>query len=417
MAGLDPAIHVPDTISARAAEAWITGSSPVMTILKWANRSMNFDLTEEQRLLRDSVERLLADHYGFDKRRAYLAEPEGWSRGLWAQYAELGLLGLPFPEDYGGFGGGPIEVMLVMAAFGRVLALEPYLATVVLGGTALRLAGNDEQKSAILPQVAEGGMILAFAHGERQARYDLTDVLTTAKPKGGGWVLDGAKTVVLQGDSAQRLIVSARTSGERDDPNGITLFLVDAAANGVARRSYPMRDGTQAAEISLSGVEVGEEEVLGEVGAAFPVIERVVEAGIAATAAEAVGAMEAMQAMTLEYLKTRTQFGRPIGQNQVLQHCATEMLMELERGRSMAMLAAMMVEEPDAAERAHNIAMSKVGVGQASKFVSQNAIQLHGGIGMTEEYAVGHYFRRCMVIEHTFGDTAHHLSCLAEQVR
>jgi pimeloyl-CoA dehydrogenase small subunit len=378
---------------------------------------MDFDLTEEQRLLRDSVERLLADHYGFDKRRAYLAQPEGWSRGLWAQYAELGLLGLPFAEDYGGFGGGPIEVMLVMEAFGRVLALEPYLATVVLGGTATRLAGGEEQKASMLPQIAKGELILAFAHGERQSRYDLTDVLTTAKPKGSGWVLDGAKSVVLHGDSAQRLILSARNSGERDDPDGITLFLVNAAANGVARRAYPMRDGTRAAEISLSGVEVGEEDVLGEVGVGFPVIERVVEAGIAATAAEAVGAMETMQAMTLEYLKTRQQFGRPIGQNQVLQHRATEMLMELERGRSMAMLATMMVEEPDSAERAHNIAMAKVGVGQASKFVSQNAIQLHGGIGMTAEYAVGHYFRRCMVIEHTFGDTAHHLSRLAEQVR
>ena len=378
---------------------------------------MDFDPTEEQRLLRESVERLLADHYGFDKRRAFLAEPDGWSRALWEQYAKLGLLGLPFAEDYGGFGGGPIEVMLVMEVFGRVLALEPYLATVVLGGTALRLAGSAAQKSAILPRIAEGGVILAFAHGERQARYDLTDVLTTATPERSGWVLDGVKSVVVHGDSAQQLVVSARTSGERDDPAGITLFIVDAAANGVARRAYPMRDGMRAAEISLSQVEVGKDDVLGEVGAAFPVIERVVEAGIAATAAEAVGAMETMQAMTLEYLKTRTQFGRPIGQNQALQHRATEMLMELERGRSMAMLAAMMVDEPDHAERAHNIAMAKVGVGQASKFVSQNAIQLHGGIGMTEEYAVGHYFRRCMVIEHTFGDTAHHLSRLAGQVR
>ncbi len=378
---------------------------------------MDFELSEEQRLLRDSVERLLADHYAFDKRRAYLAEPEGWSRALWAQYAELGLLGLPFAENYGGFGGGPVDVMVVMEAFGRVLALEPYLATVVLGGTALRFAGSEAQKSALLPQIANGELVLAFAHGERQARYDLTDVLTTATPKAGGWIVDGAKSVVLHGDSAQRLIVSARTAGERDDVDGITLFIVDAASTGVARRSYPMRDGTRAAEISLSGVEVGEEDVLGEVGGAFPVIERVVEAGIAATAAEAVGAMETMQAMTLEYLKTRQQFGRPIGDNQALQHRATEMLMELERGRSMAMLAAMMVEEPDPAERARNIAMAKVGVGQASKFVSQNAIQLHGGIGMTEEYAVGHYFRRCMVIEHTFGDTAHHLSRLAEQVR
>ena len=378
---------------------------------------MDFDLTEEQRLLRDSVERLLADHYGFDRRRAYLAAGDGWSRTLWSQYAELGLLGLPFPESYGGFGGGAVDVMLVMEAFGRVLALEPYLATVVLCGTALRLAGSEAQKSAILPQISEGNMILAFAHGERQARYDLTDVLTTARPKDGGWVLDGAKSVVLHGDNAQRLIVSARTAGERDNAEGISLFLVDPAANGVARRSYPMRDGTRAAEIALSEVEVGEEDVLGDIGAAFPVIERIVEAGIAATAAEAVGAMETMQAMTLEYLKTRQQFGRPIGDNQALQHRAAEMLMALEQGRSMAMLAAMMVEEPDAAERAHNIAMVKVGVGQASKFVSQNTIQLHGGIGMTEEYAVGHYFRRCMVIEHLFGDIAHHLSRLGDQVR
>src|SRR6266567_4656755 len=378
---------------------------------------MDFDLTEEQRLLRDTVERLLADHYTFAKRRAYLAEPDGWSRTLWSRYAELGLLGLPFAESYGGFGGGPIDVMLVMEAFGRVLALEAYLATVVLGGTALRLAGNEAQKSAILPQIAEGSLVLAFAHGERQARYDLTDVLTTARPKPGGWVIDGVKSIVLHGDSARRLIVSARTAGDRDDPDGITLFLVDAAASGVARRSYAMRDGTRAAEISLSGVEVGRGELLGEVGSALPVVERVVEAGIAATAAEAVGAMETMQAMTLEYLKTRQQFGKPIGQNQALQHRASEMLMALEQGRSMAMLAAMMVAEPDAAERARNIAMAKVGVGQASKFVSQNAVQLHGGIGMTEEYAVGHYFRRCMVIEHMFGDTAHHLSRLAEEVR
>jgi pimeloyl-CoA dehydrogenase small subunit len=379
---------------------------------------MDFDLTEEQRLLRDSVDRLLADHYDFAKRRSYLAEPEGHSKDMWGRYAELGLLGLPFAEEYGGFGGGAIETMLVMEAFGRVLALEPYLATVVLSGTALRLAGSDAQQSAILPQIAEGAMTLAFAHGERQARYDLNDVLTTAKANArGGWVLDGAKSVVVYGDNAERLIVSARSSGERDDPDGIGLFLVDPKANGVARRSYPMRDGTRAAEISLSGVEVGADDVLGESGKALPVIERVVEAGIAAVAAEAVGAMEAMHAMTLEYLKTRQQFGKPIGQNQALQHRSAEMLIALEQGRSMAMLAAMMVDEPDAQERAHNISMAKVGVGQSARFVSQNAVQLHGGIGMTEEYAVGHYFRRCMVIEHLFGDTAHHLSRIADQVR
>jgi pimeloyl-CoA dehydrogenase small subunit len=377
---------------------------------------MDFELSDEQRLLRDSVDRLLADRYGFAERRKFLALPEGWSPEMWRHYAELGLLGLPFAEEHGGFGGGAVEIMLVMEAFGRALALEPYLSTVVLGGAALRLAGSAAQQQAILPKVAAGSSTLAFAHGERQARYDLSDVLTTATPKGGGWVIDGGKSVVLHGDQADRLIVSARSSGERDEPDGISLFLVDASANGVARRAYPMRDGTRAAEIAFSAVEIGPDAILGEPGRAFPVIERVVETGIAAVAAEAVGAMEAMHAMTLEYLKTRQQFGRPIGHNQALQHRSAEMLIALEQGRSMAILATMTVDGADAAERAKNIAMAKVGVGQSARFVSQNAIQLHGGIGMTEEYAVGHYFRRVMVIEHLFGDTAHHLARIAHHL-
>jgi alkylation response protein AidB-like acyl-CoA dehydrogenase len=306
--------------------------------------------------------------------------------------------------------------MLVMEAFGHVMALEPYLATVVLGGTALRLAGSEAQKSAMLPRVAEGHSTLAFAHGERQARYDLTDVLTTAKPTARGWVLDGAKSVVTHGDCADTLVVSARTSGERDDADGITLFLVDAAAGGVARRGYTMRDEQRAAEVSLSGVQVGADAVLGEVGQGLAIIERVIEAGIGATAAESVGAMDALHGMTLEYSRTREQFGKPIGTYQVVQHRLAEMLMSLEQGRSMAMLAAMMVDEPDPRERAHNIAMAKVGIGQAGRFVSQNAVQLHGGIGMTEELAVGHYFRRCMVIERLFGDTSHYLAKLAAEV-
>jgi len=374
---------------------------------------MDFDLTDEQRLLADSVGRLMADTYSFEKRRALIREAEGYSTALWARYAELGLLGLPFAEEHGGFGGGAVEVMLVMEAFGRALALEPYLATVVLGGTALRLAGSASQRASLVPRIAEGGLKLAFAHGERQARYDLSDIETKATRSGAGYVLDGAKTVVLHGDSADMLVVSARSAGRRDDRDGISLFLVDGRANGVARRGYALRDGTRAAEVVLSGVQVGTDALLGAEGTAFPVIVRVVEAGIAAMCAEAVGAMDAMQSMTLEYLKTRQQFGRPIGENQVLQHRSAEMLIQLENARGMAMLAAMMVDEPDEAERARNIAMAKVGVGQAGRFVSQQAIQLHGGIGMTEEYAIGHFFRRVMVIEHSFGDTAHHLDRLA----
>ncbi len=377
---------------------------------------MDFDLTDDQRLLTDSVNRLLGDQYTFEKRKAFQKAPEGWSTTLWAQYAELGLLGLPFAEEFGGFGGGAVDVMLLMQAFGRHLVLEPYLATVVLGGTAIKLAGSAEQQGDILPGVAEGSTKLAFAHYERQSRYDIADVLTTAKANDGGYVLEGAKSVVLHGDSADKLIVSARTSGGRDDAGGISLFLVDGGAEGLARRGYTLRDGSRAAEISLSGVKVSKDNLLGQVDNALPVIERVVEAGIAATSAEVIGTMETMQAMTLDYLKTRVQFGKPIGENQALQHRAAEMLVAMEQGRSMAMLAAMMVDEPDAAERQRNISMAKVGVGQSGRFVSQNAVQLHGGIGMTEEYAVGHFFRRVMVIEHMFGDTAYHLDKLSAQV-
>jgi len=377
---------------------------------------MDFEYTEEQRLLRESLDRLLGDSYGFDKRKAYLAEPEGYGAAMWGQYAELGLLGLPFAEEHGGFGGGPVDVMIVMEAFGRVLALEPYLATVVLAGTALGHAGSAAQNEAIVPQIVDGSLRLAVAHGERQARYDLNDVITTATKTAAGWRLDGSKSVVVHGDSADKLIVSARVSGDRHDLDGIGLFLVDAKANGVARRSYKMRDGTGAADIALSAVDIPAADALGEPGQGLKTIERVHQAGIMATCAEAVGAMETMLAMTIEYMKTRVQFGKPIGENQALQHRATEMMMSMEQARSLAMLAAIMVDDKDAAQRAHDISTAKVGVGQAARFVSQNAVQLHGGIGMTEEYAVGHYFRRCMVIEHSFGDTGYHLSKLAAEV-
>jgi pimeloyl-CoA dehydrogenase small subunit len=381
-----------------------------------AEANMDFELSDEQRLLQDSVTRLLGDRYAFEQRKGYVKSPEGFSPALWTQYAELGLLGLPFAEEYGGFGGGAQEIMLVMQAFGRALILEPYLATVVLGGTALRLAGSEAQKEENLVAIAEGRTKLAFAHSERQARYDLTDVLTTAKRSGGGWVLDGAKSVVTHGDTADRLVLSARTSGDRYDADGITLFLVDATAPGLARRGYATRDEQRAADIALSNVTVADADVLGEVGGGFPIVQRIVEAGIAATAAETVGAMETMHSMTLEYSKTREQFGKPIGSYQVVQHRLADMFMTMEQGRSMAMLATMMVEHPDATERARKIAQAKVGVGQAGRYVSQSAIQMHGGIGMTEEYAVGHYFRRCMVIERLFGDPAYYLEKLAEDV-
>jgi pimeloyl-CoA dehydrogenase small subunit len=377
---------------------------------------MDFDPSDDQRLLVESVTRMLSDTYSFAQRKSYMALPEGYSPAIWSQFAEQGLLGLPFAEEYGGFGGGAQEMMLVMQAFGRVLVLEPFFPTVVLAGTALNVAGTAGQKSTLLPAIAEGSLKLAFAHGERQARYDLTDVVTTAKRNGAGWLLDGSKTVVSHGEAADKIIVSARISGDRYDEEGITLFLVDAGASGVARRGYVSRDDSRAADISLSNVSVADADVLGEVGKGLPIIQRVVEAGIAATAGETVGAMEAMNEMTLEYSKTRVQFGNPIGSYQVVQHRLADMFMTQEQGRSMAILATMSVDNSDPVARAHDLALAKVGIGQAGRYVSQSAVQMHGGIGMTEEYAVGHYFRRCMVIERLFGDPAYYLNKLAAEV-
>lgn len=375
---------------------------------------MDFDPTDDQRLLVESVSRMLGDTYSFAQRKGYMALPEGYSPAVWAQFAEQGLLGLPFAEEYGGFGGTAQEVMLVMQAFGRVLVLEPFFPTVVLAGTALNIAGSAAQKTAMIPAIAEGSLKMAFAHSERQARYDLSDVITTAKKTAAGWVLDGSKTVVSHGEAADKIIVSARTSGDRYEEDGITLFIVDAGASGVARRGYVSRDDTRAADISLSNVT--DVELLGEVGGGMAIIQRVVEAGIAAIAGETVGAMEAMNEMTLEYSKTRVQFGNPIGTYQVVQHRMADMFMMQEQGRSMAMLATMSIDNPDEASRAHDIALAKVGIGQAGRYVSQSAVQMHGGIGMTEEYAVGHYFRRCMVTERLFGDPAYYLNKLAAEI-
>lgn len=372
---------------------------------------MDFDLNDEQRLLKDSVERLIAGRYDFEQRKQYAKGHEGWSRELWAQYAELGLLGMPFAEQYGGFGGGPTETMIVMEAFGRGLVLEPYLATVILGGGLLRQAGSEAQKSKLLPEVAAGKLLLAFAHAERQSRYDLADIATTARRDGAGWRLEGEKSLVLHGDSADTLIVAARVEGDRRDRNGIGLFLIDAGANNVTRRGYPTQDGQRAAEVTFAGAWA--DDVLGTPGKMLPVIERVVDEAIAALCAEAIGVMASMHELTVDYLKTRKQFGRAIGEFQVLQHRAVDMLVALEQARSMALFATMMAADDDAAERHRAVAAAKVQIGNSGRKVGQEAIQLHGGIGMTMEYKVGHYFKRMTMIEVMFGDAETHLAALA----
>ncbi|MBS0560246.1 MAG: acyl-CoA dehydrogenase family protein [Proteobacteria bacterium] len=371
---------------------------------------MDFDLTDEQRLLKDSVDRLIADRYDFEARRKYAALPDGWSRELWAQYAELGLLGLPFPEAQGGFGGGPVETMLVMEAFGRGLILEPYLATVVLGGGLIRRAGSAEQQAAMIPEIGAGRLLLAFGHVERHSRYNLADVATTAKRDRDVWVLDGTKSVVLHGDCADRLIVTARTAGGQRDRGGIGLFLVDGNAPGVSRRGYATQDGLRAAEITLTGAHA---VALGDPEGGLPAAEHVVDEAIAALCAEAVGVMGVMQELTLEYLKTRKQFGRAIGEFQALQHRAVDMLVSVEQARSMASFAALMSAEENPTERRRAMAAAKVQIGRSGKHVGQETIQLHGGIGMTYEYKAGHYFKRMTMIDMLFGDADAHLSALA----
>jgi pimeloyl-CoA dehydrogenase small subunit len=378
---------------------------------------MDFDLTEEQRLFKESLDRLIGDRYAFEQRKTYGQAPEGWSRELWAQYAELGLLGLPFAERYGGSAGGPVETMIAMEAFGRALVLEPFFATVVLGGAFLRHGGGTEQSAALVPRIIDGSLTLAFAQTERQSRYDLADISTTAMRDGAGWVLNGEKGVVLHGDTADKLIVTARVAGGRRDADGVGVFIVDGNAAGVSRRGYPTQDGLRAAEIALAGARVGPEGVLGEPGGSLPLVERVVDEAIAALCAEAVGTMAAMHELTVDYLKTRRQFGREIGSFQILQHRAVDMLIALEQARSMAMFGTMMAAEEDAVERRNALSAAKVQIGRSGRLIGQQAVQLHGGIGMTMEYKVGHYFKRATMIDTMFGDADHHLRELARRGR
>jgi pimeloyl-CoA dehydrogenase small subunit len=370
---------------------------------------MDFDLSEEQRLLKESVDGLLTDSYDFDARKKYMKEKGGWSKAVWDKLAEQGLLGLPFAEADGGFGAGGVETMIVMEALGKALVLEPYLATVVIGGGFLRHGASDAQKAAHVAGIIDGSKTFAFAQLEKNSRYDLHDVATTAKKKGDGWAIDGEKFVVINGENADTLIVTARTKGDRRDRNGIGVFLVPANARGVTKKSYPTQDGLHAADITFTGVEVDASAAIGNPEDSIALIERVVDEARGALCAEAVGLMDESLSSTVEYLKTRKQFGVAIGTFQSLQHRASDMFVAVEQARSMSMFATMASDFTDDKERARAIAAAKVQIGKSLKFVGQQAIQLHGGIGMTMEAKIGHYFKRLTMIENTFGDTDYHL--------
>jgi pimeloyl-CoA dehydrogenase small subunit len=367
---------------------------------------MDFDLSDDQKLLRDSVDRVIADRYGFEARRGFMAEPDGWSRTNWARFAEQGLLGVPFAEAAGGFGGGAVEIALVMEAFGRGLVIEPYLSTVLLAGRLLEAAGEH----ALVEQIAAGEMLMSLAHLERHSGWDLGDVTTEARPEGDLWRLSGVKSVVLHGDSADQLLVTARMDGAQRDRAGIGVFLVAGDAAGLSRRGAATQDGQRVAEVTLANVRARRLTFEGD---ALATLERVRDQAIAALCAEAVGVMAELHAITVDYLKTRKQFGRAIGEFQALQHRAVDMYVALEQARSMALYATLMADEADATTRTAAISAAKVQIGRSGRHIGQEAVQLHGGIAMTMEYKLGHYFKRMTMIEEMFGSADTHLESVA----
>jgi len=374
---------------------------------------MNFELSEEQTLLAETIKRFVATHYNFDARAKIMASPSGHSEDVWAAIAEMGLLGLPFDEAHGGFGGTTVDVMLVMEAIGEGLLVEPYLATVGLGGRFVARAGSKEQQDRILPALIQGKHTMAFAHVEPGARYDLKQVGLRATRSGDGFTLDGDKRMVLHGGQADTLVVSARTAGGATDAAGISLFLVPRTSPGVSVKEIRTIDNLRGADVTFTGVRVGADALLGREGQGYPVIEEVVDYATALLCAEAVGAIRYANDATLEYLKTRRQFGVPIGSFQALQHRMVEMMISYEQARSMACLACVKIDTADAAERRHVISAAKIKIADACRHVSQEAVQLHGGMGMTEELKISHTFRRLTMLAQTFGDAEHHLERFA----
>jgi len=374
---------------------------------------VNFDYTEEQQLLANSVKQFLAKDYTFEARKAILQSAAGYSEQVWATFAEMGLLGLPFASEYGGFGGNAVDLMPVMEAIGEGLVVEPYLATVGLGGRFVVRGGTSAQKKAILPALIEGKLKLAFAQTERGARYNLAHIAARAKKSSNGYVIDGEKGVVIHGPCADKLIVSVRTARNETDAQGISLFLIDQNAPGVSLKTYRTVDNLRAADIRFSGVTVPIDALIGKEGEALPLIEEVVDYATALLCAEAVGAIKYASDATLEYLKTRKQFGVPIGSFQALQHRMVDMMISYEQAQSMACLACVKVDSADAVERRRVVSAAKIKIADACRHVSQESVQLHGGMGMTEELKVSHTFRRLTTIAQTFGDADHHLERFA----
>ncbi|KRR18005.1 acyl-CoA dehydrogenase family protein [Bradyrhizobium retamae] len=363
---------------------------------------MDLNLSDEQRLLRESADRFVNETYTADHRRTIANDPIGFSMDIWKQFADLGWLALPIPEAHGGLGGGAIEIGILMEAFGRGLVSEPYLSTVVIGTSLISECGTEMQKQALLPKVADGSLILAFAHSERQARYDLVKVATTAKRTPDGWRIDGQKTTVLDGSAAAQIVVSARI-----DDGKIGLFMVPQGAAGLTSHDFPRLGSGRACNLELRDVQLPAEALLGDGSDALTAIEHAVDRAVAALGAEAVGIMQTLLDQTLEHTKFRKQFGRPLSANQVIRHRLADMAMQCDEARSMALRAALMADaEPVARSRAASGAKAKIG--KCARFVAEQSVQLHGAMGVTEELDIGSYFKRLLAFEMLFGGSAHH---------
>jgi hypothetical protein len=369
---------------------------------------VDFNFTEEQEMVRDGLSRLVREQYDWETRRKAVASNDGWRPEIWAQLAELGILGMPFSEADGGFGGGAVDSMIIMQEFGKGLVVEPFLPTVVCAGGFLKHAGTPAQKEEHIGGIVAGSRVFAFAYAEPRGRYDYADLETTAKKDGSGYVLNGHKAVVIGAPWASHLIVTARTSGERRDRAGVSVFVVDKSAPGIVTRDYETFDGRRASEVYFENVAIPADALIGEEGAGLPLIELVTDEAIAALCAEACGAMKVAHAMTVEYSRQRKQFGVAIGSFQVLQHRMVDMYTAYEQSVSLTYLATLRLDAPDA-ERKRAVSAAKVGVGQAARLIGQDAVQIHGGNGVTDEYAIGHYFKRLTIFDSEFGNVDHHM--------
>jgi len=369
---------------------------------------MDFTFNEEQSLIQDQVDQFVQKEYDWETRQSLSNSEIGFGEENWQKFAELGWLGISVSEESGGFGGSAIESMLIMEAFGKGLVVEPFLETMIMSGGLIDDFGSDEQKSSILEPAIAGGMQLALAYTEPQSRFNLSDVVTEAKSDGENFILNGYKAVVMNGPSANKILVSARTSGSQLEENGITIFVVDADAEGLIKTNYKTVDGRRASDLTIENVKVSKNDVIGKVDSGFEVLDSAIDKAILAISAEAVGAMEVLYKTTVEYSKTREQFGTAIGKFQVLQHRMVDMFMEYEQCKSLLYMATMKHEE-GAEDSKKAISGLKYQVGKAGKFIGQQAVQLHGGMGVTDELNVGHYFKRLTTVGTIFGNTDYHL--------